>query len=358
MSNAAPVETLSREPFGKMPDGSPVEIFTLRNAKGMTARITNYGGTIVSLTAPDKNGSFADVVLGCDTLKGYFKNDAYLGAVIGRCGNRIAKGRFTLDGKVYTLAVNNGPNHLHGGLKGFNKTVWQARTLAANSGPALELTRLSKDGEEGYPGNLKAAVVYSLTDDNALRIDITATTDKKTVVNLTHHSYFNLRGSGDVLDHTVHIFAEKFTPVDSTLIPTGELRSLAGTPFDFRRATAIGARIYQDDEQLKFGNGYDHNWVIDKPPGKLGLAARVKEPVTGRILELFTSEPGLQFYTANYLDGGITGKRGWRYGPREGFCLEPQHFPDSPNKPAFPSVKLEPGETYQNTIIYKFSVTP
>jgi aldose 1-epimerase len=295
------------------------------------------------------------VVLGYDHLAGYLKASPHFGCLTGRYGNRIAKGKFTLDGKEYQLAVNNGPNHLHGGLKGIDKKVWAARAYQSALGPALELKYTSPDGEEHYPGNLSITAVYTLTHDNALRLDYTATTDKATIVNLTQHSYFNLAGKGDVLDHEVTIFAEKFTPVDANLIPTGELRSLDGSPLDFRQPQKIGARINSPDEQIKLGGGYDHNYVLSKPAGQLGLAARVHEPTTGRVLEVLTTEPGVQFYTANFLDGSITGKGGWTYQKRHGFCFEPQHFPDSPNRPNFPSTVLRPGQTYKNTIIYKFS---
>ncbi len=347
---------VSRQPFGRTKDGKAVEIFTLRNSKGAEARISNYGGLVVSLKVPDRNGQMGDVVLGYDTLADYIKDTPYFGAMIGRYGNRIAKGKFTLDGKEYTLAVNNGPNALHGGLKGFDKVVWTPKVLLLPEGAALELRYVSKDGEEGYPGTLSVVAVYALTDDNALKLEYTATTDKDTVVNLTQHSYFNLAGKGDILSHEVMMPASKFTPVDSTLIPTGELRPVDGTPFDFRKPTAIGARIKQDDEQLKFGNGYDHNWVMDKPMGQLGLMARVYEPTTGRVLEVISTEPGLQFYSGNFLDGSNKGKGGWVYQFRNGFCMEPQHYPDSPNQPKFPSVVLKPGQTYKNTIIFKFSV--
>jgi aldose 1-epimerase len=276
--------------------------------------------------------------------------------MIGRYGNRIAKGKFTLDGKEYTLAVNNGPNALHGGLKGFDKVVWEPRVMATLDGPSLQLRYTSKDGEEGYPGTLTVKATYTLAEDNELKLEFTATTDKDTVLNLTQHSYFNLAGKGDILNHQVMMPADKFTPVDSTLIPTGELKPVEGTPFDFRTPTAIGARIGQDDEQLKFGGGYDHNWVITKPMGQLGLMGRVYEPTTGRVLEVFSTEPGLQFYTGNFLDGKLTGKGGWVYQFRNGFCMEAQHYPDSPNQPNFPSVLLKPGEVYRNTIIFKFSV--
>jgi aldose 1-epimerase len=347
---------ITQEPFGRMPDGQAVTLYTLRNSSGVEARICNYGGIVVSLKVPDRDKRLGDVVLGYDTLDEYVRNSPYFGCLVGRYGNRIAKGRFTLKGVTYTLATNNGPNALHGGLKGFDKVLWAAKTRTTPLGPALELSYRSKDGEEGYPGNLNVTAVYTLTEDNALRLDYTATTDKDTVVNLTQHSYFNLRGQGDVLGHEVYLNADRFTPVDSTLIPTGELRPVAGTPFDFRTPTTIGARINQNEEQLRFGNGYDHNWVINKAPGQLALQARVYEPNTGRVLEVFSTEPGLQFYTGNFLDGTITGKGGWVYQFRHGFCMEPQHFPDSPNKPKFPSVVLRPSEVYRNTIVYRFSV--
>ncbi len=343
-------------PFGKAPDGSDVNLYTLRNAKGAEVGICNYGGLVTFLKVPDRKGKVGDVVLGYDNLSDYITNSPYFGALIGRYGNRIAKGKFTLDGKEYTLAVNNGPNALHGGLKGFDKVVWEPRFLATLQGPCLELLYTSKDGEEGYPGTLSVQAVYTLTDDNALRLDYTATTDQDTVVNLTHHSYFNLAGKGDILNHQIMIPADKFTPVDSTLIPTGELKPVDGTPFDFRTPTAIGARIGQEDEQLKFGGGYDHNWVFNKQPGQLTLMARVSEPTSGRVMEVWSTEPGLQFYSGNFLDGKNKGKSGWVYQFRNGFCMEPQHYPDSPNHPSFPSVVLKPGQTYRNTIIYRFSV--
>lgn len=347
--------SVSQRPFGTSPDGKPVTLYTLRNANGVEAEISNYGGIVTSLKVPDRHGNLGDVVLGYDNLDGYLKDSPYFGALIGRYGNRIARGHFTLDGHTYTLATNNYPNALHGGLKGFDKVVWDAKPLATPAGPALELHYVSADGEEGYPGTLDVTAVYTLTKDNGLRLEYTATTDKDTVVNLTHHSYFNLAGWGNILGHEVMIPADRFTPVDATLIPTGELRPVAGTPFDFRRPTAIGARINADDEQLKFGQGYDHNWVINKPAGKMGLMARVYEPTTGRVMEVFSTEPGLQFYSGNFLDGSITGKDRRVYQFRNGFCMEPQHFPDSPNHPKFPSVVLRPGQVYQNTILYRFS---
>src|SRR5579859_3967755 len=353
-TSSAPIQ-VSRKSFGQMPDGKEVYLFSLRNTKGAEALISNYGGIVTSLKMPDRKGNFGDVVLGYDNLKDYLKESPFFGALIGRYGNRIARGKFTLDGQQYTLATNNYPNALHGGNKGFDKVVWQASVVALPDGAGLKLTYLSKDGEEGYPGNLSVTVVYTLTDDNALKIDYTATTDKDTVVNLTQHSYFNLAGNDSILNHVVMIPADKFTPVDSTLIPTGDLRPVDGTPFDFRTPTAIGARINQDDEQLKFGKGYDHNWVINKPLGQYGLMARVTEPASGRVLEVFSIEPGLQFYSGNFLDGTLKGKGGWVYQFRAAFCMEPQHYPDSPNKPQFPSVVLKPGQTYHNLIVYKFS---
>lgn len=346
---------ISQQPFGQTPDGRKVTLYTLRNSKGAEARISNYGGLVTSLKMPDRNGKLADVVLGYDDLAGYLKETPYFGAIIGRYGNRIAKGEFTLNGEHYKLATNNGPNALHGGLKGFDKVVWEPKVIVSPDGPALELKYVSADGEEGYPGRLSVTAVYTLTDDNALKLEFSATTDKDTVVNLTQHSYFNLAGRGDILNHVVMIPADRFTPVDETLIPTGELRLVQGTPFDFRVPTAIGARINQDNEQLKFGGGYDHNWVLNKPLGKYGLAARVTEPITGRVLEVYSTEPGLQFYTGNFLEGTITGKDGWVYQKRSAFCMEPQHYPDSPNQKNFPSVVLKPGQTYRHTMMYKFS---
>jgi aldose 1-epimerase len=344
------------KPFGQTKEGAPVGLYTLRNAKGAEVGICNYGGLVIFLKMPDRHGQFGDVVLGYDNLDGYLKDTPYFGALVGRYGNRIAKGKFTLDGQEYTLATNNFPNALHGGVKGFDKVVWEPRILARYEGPCLELKYLSRDGEEGYPGNLSVVATYTLTDDNELKLEYTAHTDKDTVVNLTHHSYFNLAGKGDILNHVVMIPADKFTPVDSTLIPTGELKPVQGTPFDFRKPTAIGARINDDDEQLKFGGGYDHNWVINKPLGELGLMARVTEPTSGRVMEVWSTEPGLQFYSGNFLDGSIKGKGGRVYQHRNAFCMEPQHFPDSPNKPQFPSVVLKPSQVYQNVIIYRFSV--
>ncbi|BET69476.1 galactose mutarotase [Opitutales bacterium ASA1] len=348
---------VTKQAWGSTPDGIAVDLYTLRNAKGAEATITNYGGIVVTLTMPDRTGAMADIVLGYDNLQGYIDKTPYFGALIGRYGNRIGDATFSIDGQTYTLAKNDGPNSLHGGVKGFDKVVWTAKPAASPAGPALELTYLSKDGEEGFPGNLDVKAVYTLTNDNELRLDFTATTDKATVVNLTHHSYFNLRGQGDgdILGHEVVINASHITPVNQTLITTGELAPVAGTPFDFRTPVAIGARINDPDTQLQYGPGYDHNWVIDKPAGELALHATVYEPTTGRVMEVLSDEPGLQFYAGNFLDGTITGKGGVVYQHRTGFCMEPQHFPDSPNKPQFPSVILRPGENYSNTIIYRFT---
>jgi aldose 1-epimerase len=355
---STPPGAIPSEPFGTTPDGQAVELYTLRNNNGVEARIMTYGGIIVSLKVPDKNGQLGDVVLGYDSLDSYVKNSPYFGALIGRYGNRIAKGHFTLDGIAYTLATNNYPNALHGGLKGFDKRVWSATTREGLDGGELILSYLSKDDEEGYPGNLKVTATYTLMRDNALRLQYRAETDKDTVLNLTQHSYFNLAGKGDILKHQVMIPADRFTPVDATLIPTGELRPVEKTPFDFRAPTAIGARIGQDDEQLKFGGGYDQNWVITKEFGKLSLMGRVTEQESGRVLEVFSTEPGLQFYSGNFLDGTITGKGGWVYERRAAFCMEPQHYPNSPNEPAFPTTELKPGQVYHNTIIYRFAVQP
>ena len=297
-------------------------------------------------------------MLGYDSLADYQKATSYFGALIGRYGNRIAKGKFSIDGKEYKLAVNNGVNHLHGGLKGFDKVIWTASPSIQADGAHLDLTYLSRDGEEGYPGNLNVKVDYVLTENNELKIVYSATTDRPTVVNLTHHSYFNLAGAGQgtILDHQLTLNADRFTPTDSGSIPIGELRSVKGTPFDFTKATAIGARIDQADEQLKFGNGYDHNFVLNKKNGDLSLAATVYESTSGRVMEVFTTEPGVQFYTGNFLDGSIKGKSGQSYPRRSGFCLEAQHFPDSPNQTRFPSTVLRPGKIYTQTSIYKFSV--
>lgn len=349
---------VTKKPFGKTADGKAVDIFTLTNTRGAEARIMTYGAAVVSLKIPDKKGKLGDVVLGYDSVADYEKHTSYFGALIGRYGNRIAKGRFSLNGIEYSLAVNNGENHLHGGIKGFDKVVWGARSSADAIGANLELTYLSRDGEEGYPGNLSVKVIYTLTEKNELKVVYSATTDKATVINLTHHSYFNLAGagSGDILNHQLTLYANRFTPTDSGSIPTGELRSVKGTPFDFTKPIAIGAHIDQTDEQLKFGSGYDHNFVLNKTGKVLTLAATVYESTSGRVMEVFTTEPGLQFYTGNFLDGTIKGKDGRDYPRRSAFCLEAQHFPDSPNKPKFPTTVLRPGQRYAQTTIYKFSV--
>jgi aldose 1-epimerase len=325
----------------------------------MSVQISDFGGTIVGLTAPDRDGRLEDVVLGWASPEELFAHTGktYFGALIGRFGNRIANRRFTLDGESYSLPINDPPNSLHGGSHGFHTAVWAAKPLESDA--ALDLTYHSPDGEEGYPGDLSVAVRYTLTDDNALRIDYTATTDRPTVLNLTNHAYFNLEGNrdGDILAHALELNAERFTPVNETLIPTGELRAVAGTPFDFRRPTPIGARIDAEDEQMRFGKGYDHNFVIDGGGrGALVRAARVVAPRSGRVLEVETTQPGVQFYSGNFLDGSIIGKTGRTYGPRSGFCLETQHFPDSPNQPTFPSTVLRPGETYRHVTVYRFSV--
>ncbi len=342
---------ITQKPFGKTEDGTAVELYTLKS-DGLKASITTYGGRVVTLMVPDRTGKPGDIVLGFDSLAGYLKENPYFGALIGRYANRIAHGKFTLEGKAYQLPINNGANSLHGGVHGFDRKVWKAKV----EGESLVLTYVSKDGEEGYPGTLTATVKYSLTASE-LRIDYSATTDKPTVLNLTNHSYFNLagQGEGDVLRHEVTIFADKFTPVDKGLIPTGELRSVAGTPFDFRTPHKIGERIGAADEQLKFGSGYDHNWVLTGATGALRLAAKVHDAGSGRVLEVMTTQPGIQFYTGNFLDGTLTGKDGKVYKQRYAFCLETQHFPDSPNKPGFPSTELKPGQKFQSTTVFRFS---
>jgi aldose 1-epimerase len=347
---------ITKADFGKMPNGTKVEIFTLTNEHGLEARITTYGGRVVSLKTPDRNGKMDDIVLGFDTLEGYTDPaEPYFGALIGRYGNRIGHAKFTLDGKEYKLPANDGANTLHGGRNGFDKVVWMPRQLPDGG---LELTYTSKDGEEGFPGNLKATVEYHLTAANELKIDYSATTDKDTVINLTNHSYWNLKGagSGTILDHLLTLKASRFTPVDAGLIPTGELKPVAGTPFDFSKPTAVGARIEQNDEQLKLGKGYDHNFILDRSGAGLSLAARVEEPSTGRAMEVETTEPAVQFYTGNFLDGKLKGKGGHVYPQRSALCLETQHYPDSPNKPSFPTTELKPGQTYKTTTVYRFSV--
>jgi aldose 1-epimerase len=356
-STPSGVKPVTAAPFGRMPDGGAVEMLTLTNANGVEVRAISYGAIITSLKVPDRAGQLADVVLGFDSLEGYLKGHPYFGCVVGRYGNRIAKGQFTLDGRTYKLATNNGPNHLHGGNVGFDKVVWHAEPVKGQN--AVAFTRTSPDGEEGYPGTLKVRVTYTLTDKNELLVDYHATTDKATPVNLTQHSYFNLAGhdAGDILGHVMMINADRYTPVDDTLIPTGERASIAGTPFDFRKPTPIGARIDGKHPQLINGKGYDHNFVLNRTGAGPQLAARVVEPKTGRTLEVATLEPGVQFYTGNFLDGTITGKGGHVYKHRNGFCLETQHFPDSPNKPDFPSTILKPGQEYKTRTVFTFGVT-
>jgi aldose 1-epimerase len=368
-ANAKPAKSsIEKKYFGTLPLGQSVDIYTLKNTEGMSISITNYGGTIVSWTAPDKNDVYQDITLGFDSLMQYTKGNAYFGALIGRYGNRIAKGKFNLEGKTYTLAVNNIGNHLHGGISGFDKVVWDAISINGDE-PSLKLIYKSKDGEEGYPGTLNVTVVYTLQKDNALRIDYSAETDKTTVVNLTNHAYFNLSGdmSKTILDHEVTLNADKYLPVDKTLIPTGELRPVLGTAFDFTKSFKVGARISDtSDVQIKYGGGYDHAWILtpntveERNPdtggkGGLRLAATVTEPTSGRVLEVLTTEPAIQFYTGNFLDG-VKGKGGVVYQRRSGLCLETEHYPDAPNQAAFPSTVLKPKEEYKTTTVYRFSV--
>ncbi|MBS1791571.1 MAG: galactose mutarotase [Acidobacteria bacterium] len=348
---------LKKESFGKLPDGTQVDVYTLTNKNGVEAKITNYGATLTSVKVPDRNGKMDDVVLGYDSIDGYLAKNPHLGAIAGRYANRIANGEFKLDGKTYTLAKNNGPNHLHGGPNGFYKQLWTASDATGKDGQAVSFKYLSKDGEENYPGNLTATVTYTLTDNNELKIDYQATTDKDTVVNLTNHSYFNLAGAGngDVLKQQLKINAKQFTPVDKTMIPTGKLENLAGTPLDFSKLTAIGDRIDSTYEQLVLGKGYDHNYVLATGGSLTQQAVEAYDPGSGRVMEVFTDQPGVQLYSANHLDGTIIGKGGKSYPARGAFCLETQHFPDSPNKPNFPTTVLKPGETFHSTTIFKFS---
>ena len=356
-SSSAAKHAIKKAAFGTTPDGKPVDVYTLTNSHGLEARIMNFGGIVLSLRVPDRNGKLDDVVLGFDNLEPYLTNDPHFGSIIGRYANRIANGKFTLDGVEYTLPKNNGPNTLHGGVKGFDKALWQAEPSESGKGVALVLRYTSKDGEEGFPGNLKTKVTYTLTDSDELAIDYEATTDEATPVNLTSHGYFNLagQGTGDVLAHELLINADRFTPVDTNLIPTGESRPVKGTPLDFTKTNPIGARINDNYEQLVLAHGYDHNFVINRKGQGLELAARVHEPSTGRMLEIHTTEPGVQFYSANFLDGTITGKQGRVYKQHYAFCIETQHFPDSPNHSSFPSTILRPGQTYHSRTVYKFS---
>lgn len=347
---------LKKANFETTIDGKQVSLYSIKNENGVEIDITNYGGRVVALMVPDKNGKFEDISLGYDSIQGYLAQEDFFGTLIGRYGNRIALGKFTLDGEEYTLATNNDPNHLHGGPGGFHARVWDVNQVDDQT---LELMYVSPDMEEGYPGELSVKVVYHLTDDNELQIDYTATTDKKTIVNLTNHTYFNLNGAGngDINGHELMVNADYFTPVDETLITTGELLEVEGTPFDFKELTAIGARVDEDYDQLKYGNGYDHNFVVNhEEPGDTTLAAKVVAPESGRTLEVYTTEPGIQFYGGNFLDGTAVGNKGKAYEFRSAFCLETQHYPDSPNKPEFPSVVLEPGDTYKSYCSYKFGV--
>ncbi len=351
---ATGAQSIAKSDFGKLPDGRVVNLYTLMNKNGLVLKVANYGGTVTALSVPDKKGTMADIVLGFDNLPDYQKATAYFGALVGRYGNRIAKGKFTIDGETYTLALNNGPNTLHGGIIGFDKVLWDATEVNDTTGVGLRLHHLSKDGDEGFPGNLNVTVTYMLTNANEFRIDYEATTDKATPLNLTHHSYFNLAGAGkgNVLGHKVMIAAQRYTVVDSTLIPTGEFRDVKGTPFDFTKAQAIGARIKELGGKPV---GYDHNYVLNSGGTKLALAARVSEPLSGRVMEVYTDQPGVQFYTGNFLDGTLTGKDAKVYQQYYGFCFETQKFPDSPNQPTFPNSILKPGEVYKSTTIYKFS---
>ncbi|MEU7854317.1 aldose epimerase family protein [Nonomuraea sp. NPDC049141] len=349
--------SITKKRFGILPNGKKIDIYTLRNSNGMRVKILTYGGILQSIEVPDSGGKFADVTLGFDNLSDYVKKSPYFGSITGRYANRVAKGRFTLDGKTYRLATNDGPNHLHGGNKGFDKQVWQAHPVKRHNSVGLVLTYTSPNGEEGYPGTLRTKVVYTLTDDNQLRMDYRATTSRPTIVNLTNHAYFNLRGEGNgtILGHELQINASRYTPVDKTLIPTGKIARLGGTPLDFRRPTAIGDRIDSENQQIVRGGGYDHNYVLQSHGRGLKLAARVVEPDSGRVLEVITDQPGLQFYSGNFLDGTLRGTSGRLYPKRSGFALESQHFPDSPNHENFPSTVLRPGEVYRTTTIYAFS---
>jgi aldose 1-epimerase len=350
---------VSMTPLGKTSDGVGVDVVTLRNDAGMEVRVATYGGTILSMRVPDRSGAADDIVLGFDDLATYFTKSPYFGALIGRYGNRIAKGAFTLDGTRHTLAVNNGPNHLHGGIKGWDKVVWAAEPFQRADGVGVVLKYTSRDGEEGYPGTVNADVTYTLGPTNTFTVDYHATTDKPTVINLTQHTYFNLTGAkaADVIGHELVLNAAAYTPVDDTLIPTGEIASVENTPFDFRTATPIGERIDTKTPQIEYGKGYDHNFVLTRTGAGLALAAHVVEPITGRTLEIQTTEPGVQFYSGNFLDGTLTGKGGRVYGRRSGFCLETQHYPDSPNRPNFPSTVLRPGEEYRSKTVWTFGVS-
>ncbi len=350
---------LSNSEAQKVEDFDSIQLYTLTNSEGMQVKVTNYGAIITSIMVPDRDGQLGDIALGYHHVENYINavDKPYFGAIVGRYGNRIAKGEFDLDGETYSLAVNNKPNHLHGGVIGFDKVVWDAKLTKGPHWQGIELSYLAKDKEEGYPGNLKITVTYQLTDANELRVEYDATTDKATPVNLTQHTYFNLKGEGEgtILDHELMINATRYTPVDSVLIPTGELASVEGTPFDFTSAKAIGRDVSKENQQLEYGLGYDHNFVLDRDDDGLVLAARVHEPTSGRIMEIHTTEPGIQFYCGNFLDGRLVGKSGKAYVHRGGFCLETQHYPDSPNQPDFPSTILRPGKAYETTTVFKFS---
>ncbi len=352
-----PATSISKSPYGTTTDGRKIEQYILKNENGMTVEVITYGGIITKWTAPDKNGNFENIVLGYDSLAQYVKGSPYFGALIGRYGNRIAKGKFSIDGEEYTLATNDGPNHLHGGVLGFDKVIWTANEIQTEHGAALKLTYLSKDKEEGYPGNLKTTVIYELTKDNALEVSYEATTDKATVVNLSQHSYFNLSGdfSQNILDHELMIEADAFLPVDATLIPIGEIRPVLDTPFDFRKPKLIGKDIEMENDQLIKGKGYDHCWVLNEEETLRRVASAYHAP-SGRLLEVSTDEPAIQFYCGNFLDGTLPAPNGGTYGHRSGFCLETQHYPDAPNQTDFPSVLLKPGERYTSKTVFKFSV--
>jgi aldose 1-epimerase len=362
VSGSAPVPVaanVTEAAFGSMPDGTAVRLFTLTNAAGMEVRAITYGVILASIRVPDRQGRFDDVVIGHDNLDGYLTKSRFFGAVVGRYGNRIAGGHVSIDGRTYQLTLNNGPNHLHGGAKGFDKVVWNGEVRSDSRGPSVVFTHTSPDGHEGYPGTLAARVAYTVTDRNELIIEYSATTDKPTVLNITQHSYFNLAGdgSGDILGHRLTLHADRYTPVDANQIPTGELAPVEGTPLDFRRETSIGERIDADYPQLKMSGGYDHNFVLSRNGSGLAPAARVVDPKTGRTMDVSTTEPGIQFYSSNKLDGSMVGKGGHVYGSRTGFCLETQHFPDSPNRPNFPSTVLRPGEHYRSTTVFRFGVS-
>lgn len=350
-------DSLTHTTYGKLPDGRQVDIYTMTNAHGVMVKFISLGGCITEIDTPDRNGHLADIVLGYRNLKGYDSDNTFFGATVGRYANRIAKGTFTLNGKTYHLPINNGVNSLHGGTSGFNLQIWNVAPAKTSNGVAATLSYSSPDGQDGYPGTMKVQVTYTLEDSGALRIDYQATTDKPTVLNLTNHSYFNLdgNGSGSALDQIVQIDADSYTPTDATQIPTGRIESVAGTPMDFRKPAPLGARIHQPFTQLVLGHGYDHNWVLNKKSGALGFAARAYSPKTGRILEVFTTEPGVQLYTGNYLDGTVIGSSGTTYRQGDGYTFETQHYPDSPNHPDFPSTALDPGQTFHSTTIFRFS---